>query len=115
MSDQTKGGEPPVLSPQAPTGMVNVARDVEYAKVGPDIPVGGPTKLVLKTIDGENTVFTMPHDPLSLGMQLSESVPVWKLKAVDSRNEQRFASFVTENCRFVYGNSEPVVGPPPTR
>jgi homogentisate 1,2-dioxygenase len=67
------------LSPPAPTGMVNVARDVEYARVDPDIPVGGPTKLILKTIDGENTVFTMPHDPLSLGMRLSESVPVWKL------------------------------------
>ncbi|MFL9965057.1 homogentisate 1,2-dioxygenase [Paraburkholderia sediminicola] len=67
------------LSPPAPTGMVNVARDVEYATVGADIPAGGPTKLILKTLDGENTVFTMPHDPLSLGMQLSESVPVWKL------------------------------------
>jgi homogentisate 1,2-dioxygenase len=59
--------------------MVNVARDVTYAKVGPDIAVGGPTKLVLKCADGENTVFTMPHDPLSLGAQLSESVPVWKI------------------------------------
>ncbi|SMG23340.1 cupin domain-containing protein [Paraburkholderia susongensis] len=67
------------LTPPAPTGMINVARDVTYAKVGPDIPAGGPTKLVLKCADGENTVFTMPHDPLSLGVQLSESVPVWKI------------------------------------
>jgi homogentisate 1,2-dioxygenase len=67
------------LSPPAPTGMLNVARDVKYAKVDPEIPAGGPTKLILKTFDGENTVFTMPHDPLSLGLQLSESVPVWKL------------------------------------
>ena len=67
------------LAPPAPTGMLNVARDVTYAKVGPDIPAGGPTRLVLKSADGENTVFTMPHDPLSLGVQLSESVPVWKI------------------------------------
>ncbi|WP_236720827.1 homogentisate 1,2-dioxygenase [Paraburkholderia phytofirmans] len=67
------------FSPPAPTGMLNLARDLTYAKVAPDIPVGGPTRLVLKSADGENTVFTMPHDPLSLGVQLSESVPVWKL------------------------------------
>jgi homogentisate 1,2-dioxygenase len=67
------------LSPPAPTGMLNIARDLTYAKVDPEIPVGGPTKLILKCLDGENTVFTMPHDPLSLGLQLSESVPVWKL------------------------------------
>ncbi|MFP3501650.1 nuclear transport factor 2 family protein [Burkholderia sp. SIMBA_062] len=28
----------------------------------------------------------------------------------DSMDEQRFASFLTEDCRFVYANSEPVVG-----
>jgi homogentisate 1,2-dioxygenase len=67
------------LSPPAPTGMLNVARDLKQAKVDPEIPAGGPTKLILKASDGENTVFTMPHDPLSLGLQLSESVPVWKL------------------------------------
>ena len=67
------------LSPPAPTGMLNVARDVKYAEIDSDIPAGGPTKLVLKTFDGENTVFTMPHDPLALGVRLSESVPVWKL------------------------------------
>ena len=31
-------------------------------------------------------------------------------KAVDSKDEQRMASFLTENCTFVYANSEPVVG-----
>lgn len=67
------------LAPPAPSGMINAARDVTYAAVSADIPVGGPTRLVLKTSDGDNTVFTMPHDPLSLGVQLSESVPVWKL------------------------------------
>ncbi|WP_269501301.1 cupin domain-containing protein [Burkholderia sp. IMCC1007] len=67
------------FSPPAASGMLNLGRDVTYAKVGQDIPVGGPTKLVLKATDGENTVFTMPHDPLSLGVQLSESVPVWKI------------------------------------
>lgn len=67
------------LSPPAPTGMLNVARDVKYAEIDRDIPAGGPTKLVLKTLDEENTIFTLPHDPLSLGVRLSESVPVWKL------------------------------------
>jgi homogentisate 1,2-dioxygenase len=67
------------LSPPTPTGMLNVARDVKYAEIDPGIPPGGATRLVLKASDGENTVFTMPHDPLSLGVRLSESVPVWKL------------------------------------
>ena len=67
------------LSPPAPTGMLNVARDLKYAEIDPDIPAGGETKLVLKSLDGENTTFTLPHDPLSLGVRLSESVPVWKL------------------------------------
>lgn len=31
-------------------------------------------------------------------------------KAVDSMDEQRLASFLTENCRFVYANSDPVIG-----
>ena len=67
------------LTPPAPSGMLNVARDLKYAEIDQDIRPGGPTRLILKTLDGENTVFTMPHDPLSLGVLLSESVPVWKL------------------------------------
>lgn len=67
------------FAPPTPTGLLNVARDVQYAAIEPGLPVGGPTKLVLKTLDAENTVFMMPHDPLSLGVRLSESVPVWKL------------------------------------
>jgi ketosteroid isomerase-like protein len=31
-------------------------------------------------------------------------------EAVDSKDEQRMARFLTENCTFVYANSEPVVG-----
>ncbi|WP_168788679.1 nuclear transport factor 2 family protein [Paraburkholderia aromaticivorans] len=31
-------------------------------------------------------------------------------EAVDSTDEQRLARFLTENCTFVYGNSEPVIG-----
>jgi ketosteroid isomerase-like protein len=31
-------------------------------------------------------------------------------KAVDSKDEQQMARFLTENCTFVYANSEPVVG-----
>jgi len=31
-------------------------------------------------------------------------------KAVDSMDEQRLASFLTENCTFVYANSDPVIG-----
>ncbi|WP_321946168.1 homogentisate 1,2-dioxygenase [Paraburkholderia sp. J10-1] len=67
------------LSPPAPSGMLNVARDLKYAEIDPDIAPGAPTRLILKTLDGENTVFVMPHDPLSLGVRLSDSVPVWKL------------------------------------
>ncbi|QGZ57532.1 homogentisate 1,2-dioxygenase [Paraburkholderia acidiphila] len=67
------------LTPPAPSGMLNVARDLKYAEIDPVIAPGGPTRLILKTLDGENTVFLMPHDPLSLGVKLSDSVPVWKL------------------------------------
>ena len=31
-------------------------------------------------------------------------------EAVDSRDEQRLLPFLAENCAFVYGNSEPVIG-----
>ena len=31
-------------------------------------------------------------------------------EAVDSKDEQRLAHFLTENCTFVYANSDPVVG-----
>jgi len=31
-------------------------------------------------------------------------------EAVDSKDEQRLARFLTENCTFVYANSDPVVG-----
>ncbi|NPT46293.1 nuclear transport factor 2 family protein [Paraburkholderia sp. 1N] len=31
-------------------------------------------------------------------------------RAVDSMDEQRLASFLTENCRFVYANNNPVIG-----
>ena len=31
-------------------------------------------------------------------------------KAVDSMDEQRLASFLTEKCTFVYANSDPVIG-----
>ena len=31
-------------------------------------------------------------------------------KAVDSKDEQQMARFLTENCTFVYANSDPVVG-----
>jgi ketosteroid isomerase-like protein len=31
-------------------------------------------------------------------------------EAVDSRDEQRLAPFLSENCTFVYANNDPVVG-----
>ena len=31
-------------------------------------------------------------------------------EAVDSRDEQRLARFLTENCTFVYANNDPVIG-----
>lgn len=31
-------------------------------------------------------------------------------EACDSMDEQRFSAFLTEDCKFVYANSEPVVG-----
>ena len=67
------------LSPPAPFGMINFARDVHSAQADPELPAGGPTQLRLKTAEGEITTYELPHDPLALGGQLSSSVPVWKL------------------------------------
>src|SRR5258708_14866338 len=55
------------LAPPAPSGLLNVARALTYAEIDSAMPAGGPTRLVVKTLDTENTVFTMPHDPLALG------------------------------------------------
>ncbi|TKC92696.1 homogentisate 1,2-dioxygenase [Trinickia terrae] len=67
------------LTPPAPFGMINFARDVRYPKIDRELDAGGPGKLVLKTADEEVTTFVVPHDPLALGAQLSTAVPVWKL------------------------------------
>ncbi|TDN70000.1 homogentisate 1,2-dioxygenase [Paraburkholderia sp. BL10I2N1] len=67
------------LTPPAPFGMVNFARDVKHAEIDADIPPGGPTQLILKTGDGEETVFQMSHDPLAVSGRLATNVPVWKL------------------------------------
>ena len=31
-------------------------------------------------------------------------------EAIDSKDEQRLARYLTENCTFVYANSDPVIG-----
>ena len=31
-------------------------------------------------------------------------------EAVDSKDEERLAHFLTENCTFVYANSDPIIG-----
>lgn len=72
------------LSPPGPLGMINFARDVQPAKVDPENPAAlGPSRLVLKTADGEVTNFVMANDPLALAAQLSSTVPVWKLNLVN--------------------------------
>jgi homogentisate 1,2-dioxygenase len=70
---------PLTLTPPAPAGMINFARDVHFAEVDQDIAPGGTTRLVLKSADGENTTFVLPHDPLAIGAQVPGAVPVWKL------------------------------------
>jgi homogentisate 1,2-dioxygenase len=67
------------LTPPGPAGMINFGRDVHYADVDEQIPTGGTTRLLLKSADGENTTFVLPHDPLALGARLTAAVPVWKL------------------------------------
>jgi homogentisate 1,2-dioxygenase len=67
------------LTPPGPAGMINFARDVQYAEVDHQIPQGGVTRLLLKSADGENTTFVLPHDPLALGERVPGGVPVWKL------------------------------------
>ena len=57
------------LTPPGPAGMINFARDVHFAEIDREIPPGGTTRLVLKSADGENTTFVLPHDPLAIGEQ----------------------------------------------
>ena len=79
MSVIVESKSPMRLAPPAPTGMINFARDVQYAELQADMPPGGQTRLVLKTADEPYTTFTLPHDPLALGARLTAHVPVWKL------------------------------------
>ena len=43
------------LTPPAPAGMINFARDVHFAEIDQNIAPGGTTRLILKSADGENT------------------------------------------------------------
>jgi homogentisate 1,2-dioxygenase len=67
------------LAPPAPTGMINFARDVQYAELQQPAAAAGRTKLLLKTADEPYTTFIVPNDPLALGIRLTPEVPVWKL------------------------------------
>lgn len=67
------------LTPPSALGLINFARDVQYAQIDPEIGIGGPSKLLLKSAGGEITTYVMPHDPLALGARLTTDVPVWKL------------------------------------
>jgi homogentisate 1,2-dioxygenase len=67
------------LKPPGPAGMINFARDVKYADVDHEISPSGTTRLLLKSADGDNTTFVLPHDPLALGERIPGGVPVWKL------------------------------------
>lgn len=75
---------PPALSltPPAPFGMINFARDVHYPKLDPELANGGPTRLVLKSFDGVSR-YVMAHSPLALNAQVSGAVPVWKINLKD--------------------------------
>jgi homogentisate 1,2-dioxygenase len=68
------------LIPPRPAGMINFARDLHYAEVDHDPPpTSGPTRVLLKSSDGGDTTYLLPHDPISLGERMPGSVPVWKL------------------------------------
>lgn len=67
------------LTPPAPVGMINFARDVGYAEIDPTVGGEGECKLLLKTSDGEVATYTMPRDPLAIGARMTVGVPVWKL------------------------------------
>jgi len=67
------------LTPPAPIGMINFDRDMEYARVDPDIRPDGPGELLLKSHDDEITTFQMACDPLALNAHPTQQTPVWKL------------------------------------
>ena len=67
------------LTPPGPAGMINFARDLHYAEIDRAMPSGGETRLILKSADGENTTFVLPHDPLAMTEKIMGGSPVWKL------------------------------------
>lgn len=59
-------------------GVVNFARDLHRAAPEP-VADNGVTELLLRAWDGDDTLFTLPSNPLALDRQLGGDVPVWKL------------------------------------
>ena len=59
-------------------GMINFARDLQRASAVP-VADDGVTKLLLRAWDGEDTLFTLPNNPLAMERHFGGVVPVWKL------------------------------------
>ena len=61
-----------------PVGVINFGRDLQHPVVEP-VEDDGPTTVRLRAWTGEDTVFAMPSNPLSLVRHIGGKVPVWKL------------------------------------
>ncbi len=59
-------------------GTINFARDLQYPVIEP-IQDEGPVKLLLRAWTGDDTLFVVPDNPLSLVRHIAGKVPVWKL------------------------------------
>ena len=61
-----------------PVGVINFGRDLVRAT--PEaIPDSGPMKVLLRAWEGEDTLFTVPSNPLSIARHMGGEVPVWKI------------------------------------
>jgi homogentisate 1,2-dioxygenase len=61
-----------------PVGVINFGRDL--VRPTPEaVPESGPMKVLLRAWDGEDTLFTVPSNPLSMTRHMGGEVPVWKI------------------------------------
>ena len=59
-------------------GVVNFQRDLHRAVLEPATD-NGVTELLLRAWDGDDTLFTLPNNPLAIERHMGGNVPVWKL------------------------------------
>jgi homogentisate 1,2-dioxygenase len=70
--------EPLKFDTPYPVGVINFGRDLERA-LPEAIADTGLTKLLLRAWEGDDTLFTVPSNPLAMANHIGGVIPVWKI------------------------------------